>query len=650
MIDIGVEMVLDLRIVYNVLIVTILLICIWFFHVSIKDDSYYRQIFKYFIYITIMMYLNRIFEISMDEGYIQGNDNLYTLERMIHFVLTLLFYLFYSYFMLCLIHQFNSYARWKRVLFFLPNIMTVFLVILSPLTHFVFYIEDGVYYEGLGVWIVVLIRAVYGLGATLYAFAKRRLLPKIFGQASVIVAVLAIVQSIQYFVTRDETLYYYTLVVNVFIFTLTTTVVEFYKDSLTGLLNREAFEQYAETEIGKRGNKAVYLIKLKNYEYIKNNWHETALLGIIVDLAICLREIAKLPSIYYLGVGRYVVIVHKRDRFHEKDFFEKLNERVDTTFELGGVSIHLNLFIAVMNMEKGKITKNNFYKYFTACDDMKYRSAKPLEIVHGDSLGIDQLQRYCNIEDAIERALIEKEFKMFYQPIYSTEKKKIISAEALIRLNDRVLGYVSPEEFIPIAENNGKIIEISEYVIDNVFRFVKETRLKDMGVEFIELNLSVMQCMDKKLIEKLQYYLDKYEVDPKQINLEITETATNFDEERLREQLAGIKKLGFHFSLDDYGTGYSNLVRVLEYPVDIIKLDKSIVWSAFHDKDNFITLKNLISMFHDVRRKIVAEGVETEEQMDTLVELGCDYLQGYYYSKPVSEEEFLAFVARYNVL
>lgn len=650
MIDIGVEMVLDLRIVYNVLIVTILLICIWFFHVSIKDDSYYRQIFKYFIYITIMMYLNRIFEISMDEGYIQGNDNLYTLERMIHFVLTLLFYLFYSYFMLCLIHQFNSYARWKRVLFFLPNIMTVFLVILSPLTHFVFYIEDGVYYEGLGVWIVVLIRAVYGLGATLYAFAKRRLLPKIFGQASVIVAVLAIVQSIQYFVTRDETLYYYTLVVNVFIFTLTTTVVEFYKDSLTGLLNREAFEQYAETEIGKRGNKAVYLIKLKNYEYIKNNWHETALLGIIVDLAICLREIAKLPSIYYLGVGRYVVIVHKRDRFHEKDFFEKLNERVDTTFELGGVSIHLNLFIAVMNMEKGKITKNNFYKYFTACDDMKYRSAKPLEIVHGDSLGIDQLQRYRNIEDAIERALIEKEFKMFYQPIYSTEKKKIISAEALIRLNDRVLGYVSPEEFIPIAENNGKIIEISEYVIDNVFRFVKETRLKDMGVEFIELNLSVMQCMDKKLIEKLQYYLDKYEVDPKQINLEITETATNFDEERLREQLAGIKKLGFHFSLDDYGTGYSNLVRVLEYPVDIIKLDKSIVWSAFHDKDNFITLKNLISMFHDVRRKIVAEGVETEEQMDTLVELGCDYLQGYYYSKPVSEEEFLAFVARYNVL
>ena len=275
---------------------------------------------------------------------------------------------------------------------------------------------------------------------------------------------------------------------------------------------------------------------------------------------------------------------------------------------------------------------------------------EPIEVVYSDNFGIDQLQRYRSVEEAIERALVEREFRIFYQPIVSTEIKKIISAEALIRLNDRVLGFVSPEEFIPIAETNGKIIEISEYVIDNVFRFVKENPLMDMGIEFIELNLSVMQCMDKKLTEKLEYYINKYGIDAKQINLEITETATNFDEERLRKQLARIKQLGFSFSLDDYGTGYSNLVRVLEYPVDVIKLDKSIVWSAFHDQDNFVTLKNLISMFHDVRRKIVAEGVESEEQMVTLTELGCDFLQGYYYSKPVSEEEFLAFVARYNII
>ena len=275
---------------------------------------------------------------------------------------------------------------------------------------------------------------------------------------------------------------------------------------------------------------------------------------------------------------------------------------------------------------------------------MRYNSNEPVEVIQGDSFGIDQLQRYRSIEEAIERALVEKEFRMFYQPIIEASTGRIISAEALIRLNDRVLGFVSPEEFIPISESNGKIHEVSEYVIDTVFRFIKEHNLQNLGVEFIELNLSVMQCMDKKLSQKLEYYLNKYDVDPKHINLEITETATNFDEKRLRTQLQKLKNLGFTFSLDDYGTGYSNLVRVLEYPVDIIKLDKSIVWSAFQNRDSFVTLKNLISMFHDVHRRIVAEGVESEEQRNALRELSCDYLQGYFYSKPVDEDTFISYV------
>ena len=200
----------------------------------------------------------------------------------------------------------------------------------------------------------------------------------------------------------------------------------------------------------------------------------------------------------------------------------------------------------------------------------------------------------------------------------------------------------------PISENNGKILEISEYVIDSVFRFVKENDIAAMGMEFVEMNLSAMQCMDKNLTEKLQYYIHKYDIDPRRINLEITETATNFDEHRLKEQLLDIKKLGFTFSLDDYGTGYSNLVRVLEYPVDVIKLDKSIVWAAFTDRDSFVTIKNLISMFHDVRRKLVAEGVENEEQMITLKELGCDYVQGYYYSRPVPKTAFIEYTKSIN--
>lgn len=641
---------IHMKFAYNLLIISLLFVCLWFAYVSVKSNAYYRKIFRWLMWAGVLIYANRMFKIAMDDGVILCNDILLSIERSIHYVLTLIVYELYAFFMFCLIDQFHYFHKWKKMLMFIPGSIMCLLIITSPVTGLIFYVEAGACFEGKLFFVMSIIRAAYAIIATIHAIVKRHLMPRIFGQSVILVAFFAMIQGVVFWCCHDETLYYSTLIVNIIIFLLALTVVEFYKDSLTGLLNREAFEQYAQKEIGRKGHKAVYLVKLKNYEYIKNNCRETSLLMVIKSLGECIREYTALPSVYYLGVGRYAIIVHKRDKFVEEQFLTKLRERSDVTFDLNGISIQLNLFIAVMNMDNGKITTDNFYKYFSACDDIKYHSKEPLEVIYSDSLGIDQLQRYRDVEEAIERALVEKEFRVFYQPIVSAESKKIISAEALIRLNDRVLGYISPEEFIPISESNGTIIEISEYVIDNVFRFVKNNPLKDMGIEFVELNLSAMQCMDKKLTENLEYYLNKYEINPKQINLEITETAAIFSEDRLRQQLIKIKQLGFSFSLDDYGTGYSNLVRVLGYPIDIIKLDKSIVWSAFHDRDNFVTLKNLISMFHDVRRKIVAEGVESEEQMNALTELGCDYLQGYYYSKPVSEEEFLAFVARFNII
>lgn len=637
-----------MRLSYNELIVFLLFMCIWFAHVSVKKIAYYRKVLIGIMWTAILMFWVRQFGILMDENLIPSNDSMLALERGAHHILTITIYSLYAFSLYCIVDHFHYYAKWKKLLLFVPCIVMDVLIITSQWTHLIYHVEDGVYYQDTLFFLVILVRDLYGIAATVRALQKRHLLPQIFGKCISGMALFSLIQLGVFLLTQDESLYYSTLIVNIIVFQMTITVVEFYKDNLTGLLNLNAFEEYVQGKIGRKSNKAVYLVKLKNYEYLKENCHDMLLNEMIVQIAECLKEYTMISASYYLGSGRFSIIVCKRDKFSEKDFLRKLEDRFSIPFDLNGARIQLNLFIAIMNLENGKIKKDNFCRYFKACDEMRYKSDEHIEIIHGDHFGIDQLQRYRNVEEAIERALVEKEFKMYYQPIVDAQKKKVVSAEALIRLNDRILGFVSPEEFIPISENNGKILEISEVVIDNVFRFVKENNLQEYGMEFIEMNLSVMQCMDKNLVDKLKFYIDKYNVNPEQINLEITETATNFDEKRLKEQLMKIKKLGFSFSLDDYGTGYSNLVRVLEYPVDMIKLDKSIVWSAFHDKDNFVTLKNLISMFHDVRRKLVAEGVESEDQMKALVELNCDYLQGYYYSKPVNEEEFVRFVNKYN--
>lgn len=637
-----------MKIAYNLLILSILVVCIWFVYVSVDSKAYYRKIYRGILWAAVLMYLNRLLAVSMEQDLISYGEWMLAAERLVHYFLTLAIYTLYAYFIFCLVGQFHYYSRKRKIAFWSVNLAVNVLLITSPWTYAIFYVEDGVAYHGKLFFILILTRGIYALLATVYALMKRKLMIKIFGQSIILLAVFAAIQVTQFLICLDETMYYSTLIVNIIIFLLTITMVEFYKDSTTELLNKKAFRQFIDREIGKPGNEAVYLIKLKNYEYLRDNCYEPSVMVLVRQLAEYMKEYSMLSSIYYFEDGKFGIVVRQKDRFDENTFLDRLKERFCVPFELNGASINLTLFVAVLDVRNGKINKDNFYRYFAVCDGLKYRSNELIEVVRSDSFGIDELQRYRNIENAIERALAEHEFEMYYQPIISTQTGRVVSAEALIRLKDRLMGFVSPEEFIPISENNGKILEISEYVIDSVFRFVKENDIAAMGMEFVEMNLSAMQCMDKNLTEKLQYYIHKYDIDPRRINLEITETATNFDEHRLKEQLLDIKKLGFTFSLDDYGTGYSNLVRVLEYPVDVIKLDKSIVWAAFTDRDSFVTIKNLISMFHDVRRKLVAEGVENEEQMITLKELGCDYVQGYYYSRPVPKTAFIEYTKSIN--
>lgn len=640
-------MVINMRFAFNLLIISILAVCTWFFIVSVESKAYYRKVFRFILFSALIMYLNRLLCISMEEGYLTGSDILLTTERLIHYMFTLEIYTLYAFFIFCLFDQFHYFSGRKKLLFFMPCIITAALIITSPWTHLIFWVKDGVCHKGVLFWLLVLVRGGYAITATIKALLKRNLMIKVFGQCVILLAVFAGIQAAVFFISGNETMYYSTLIVNVVVFVLAITMVEFYKDDLTELFNQKAFKQYVSKELEKQRQRAVYLIKLKNYEYLSDNYNKYSICEVIKKLAEYIKEYTMLSSIYYLGGGRFCIIQHKSDKLNEKEFFDRLEERFCVPFEIDGSSVNLSLFAAVMNMESGKINKDNFYKYFAACDEIRYRSNDALEIVQADTFNIDQIQRYRDVEDAIERGLVEKEFTMFYQPIISAETGRVISAEALIRLKDRVLGFISPEEFIPISETNGTILEISEFVIDSVFKFVSGHDITQMGMEFIEMNLSVIQCMDENLNSKLEYYIEKYHVDPKRINLEITET-TNFDEEKLKQQLEKIKKLGFSFSLDDYGTGYSNLVRVLEYPVDVIKLDKSIIWAAFDDRDSFVTVKNLIAMFHDVRRKLVAEGVENQTHADRLKELGCDYLQGYFYSKPVNQTEFVDFVNKFN--
>ena len=248
------------------------------------------------------------------------------------------------------------------------------------------------------------------------------------------------------------------------------------------------------------------------------------------------------------------------------------------------------------------------------------------------------------VEKLIDDCIASDRVLVYLQPIYSTKEKRFVSAEALCRLLDESGNIIPPSSFISIAEKNGMINKLDEIVFDKVCKFIAKNDMDELGLNYIETNLSVVQLSDYELANKYLEIIERNKIDTKYINLEITETAGIEQINSLMDNLQKLKSNGISLSLDDYGTGYSNLNYVVSMPVQIIKFDKKMTDEYFAGSKAKFVMDYSIRMFKAMDLKIVSEGVETKIQLDSLAELGVDYIQGYYFSKPLPMDEFIEFI------
>ena len=236
--------------------------------------------------------------------------------------------------------------------------------------------------------------------------------------------------------------------------------------------------------------------------------------------------------------------------------------------------------------------------------------------------------------------------QVYYQPIYSVRAGEYVSAEALVRLFDEDDRFISPDLFIPISERNGLILELGMIVFEQVCQFMKEQSLLEKGIRYVEVNLSVVQCMQEDLHQELMAVMQKYDIPPEAINLEITETAAVNSEKTLLSNMEALIAEGVTFSLDDYGSGYSNLSYVVGLPVDIVKLDKTLIWSSFESQKADVAMQFAISMIKSLGMSVLAEGVENVQQYRRMESLGVDYIQGYLFSRPLPKDEFVRVISQ----
>lgn len=257
---------------------------------------------------------------------------------------------------------------------------------------------------------------------------------------------------------------------------------------------------------------------------------------------------------------------------------------------------------------------------------------------------VEQMRKEKSMEQMLEEAMKEDRIEVFYQPIFSTKAKKFVSAEALVRMRDRDGNLVPPGTFIPVAEANGKILQLGEIVFEKVCRFFTKEQLEQYGLKYVEVNLSVVQCGYPGLADEYIGIMEKYQINPGYINLEITESASMAAKKTLLENMRRLMEYGVYFSLDDFGTGQSNLNYIVDMPVNIVKFDREMSQAFFQDEKAKYVMNAAMQMIHGMKLKIVSEGIETKEQYLAMEELSIDYIQGYYFSKPLPEAAFLAFL------
>ncbi len=253
----------------------------------------------------------------------------------------------------------------------------------------------------------------------------------------------------------------------------------------------------------------------------------------------------------------------------------------------------------------------------------------------------EHVSRRLAIEEAMRGALERKEFSVHYQAQVDVSSGKWVAAEALLRWRNDALGDVSPDEFIPIAEQTGLIVDIGKYVLSEALAIIATLNKAGRSDIEIAVNLSPRQFKDPSFVSYIESEIERVNVSPELLELEITEGLLMSGYGNVDETLRKIHDVGIKIALDDFGTGYASLSYLRTYPFDSLKIDRSFI-NDIEDHDGRELVNAAIAMAHALDLKVVAEGVETNEQLDILKALDCDYAQGYLFSKPVNEEEFLA--------
>lgn len=436
----------------------------------------------------------------------------------------------------------------------------------------------------------------------------------------------------------------FTLTVCILTLVLINRRVEDSIDFATGMHTYKVFAEDMDTNFKSGKQMDIILVNIVNYKYALRMVGYDAMLKMMTPvsgeiLRIMRRHHAQFMC-YYNGDGKFAIELSKKNFDHAHEITEEISRSIRQNIRLEISDFELEINTCLVNCPEDISDVDSLFMLISDLDMAETEG----RIVSASSITeTKEFTMKKEMSTIIDRALSNHYFSVFYQPIYDTKTGKFSSAEALVRLRDPKYGYISPSMFIPIAEKSGAIHAIGSFVLEEVIKFIASPDFAPLGVDYIEINLSVMQCLRSDLSDEIIGLCEKYQVDPSKLNLEITETASGYSQSKLYGNIQALSDHGYSFSLDDFGTGYSNLMRIASLPLDIVKLDRVFVIME-ESGGHHVIIKNLIDMLKNMNMKVLVEGIETEEMVDSFRQMGVDEMQGFYFSRPLTKSAYIRFL------
>lgn len=416
------------------------------------------------------------------------------------------------------------------------------------------------------------------------------------------------------------------------------------KDVVTGLHSRRYFLQQIDKNINnlkKDENIILFYIDLNKYKMLKTMFGNYIGEEVLVEIGKRLKEYVYREEDILASFGEDVFVLTKEGSYTYEDGLEMAKNLIHAcsdifTIEEYDIRVTLNVGISIYPLDAKN--RDEMIKHA----DIAMLQARLLgfnrAMVFTQKLG--ELAFAKNeIEIMIKKADFNEEFQLHYQPQVSIEDERIIGFEALMRWQRNDGKFISPGEFIPIAEETGFIIPIGYWVMENAMAQLYQWKKKTKKHLRIAINVSVRQLKDNSFIIKLKEIMERYHIAPEEVEIEITETLELEEDIKVKDTLLKINAMGISIAVDDFGTGYSSLYYLKQLPVDRIKIAKPLVDLIDKDNYNYAIVKAVITVAKAIGVPVIAEGVERKEQLECLRKLQCDEIQGYYFAKPMPAEE-----------